>query len=367
MLTRSSGRKQTLMRYRRPKTPPLKPPSKTITIPASPAKHLPHLNYSLLKDNPLKKKLQELGIPAWGTRQLMIRRHTQWVDIFNANSDSPRPRPNRELLKDLDTWERTQGGTAPGQGQTGPQGVMKKDFDGEAWTRKHKEGSKGYAGFDELIASAREKVKSAKAKADEHAAEKTASETRPTEPSPVDKKPPHAPPMPTELSDMERLKAEQEAIAAQTTPVTATSSIEPISGAAVFFQHAAEEIPMRDPTPPSDFNPPLSSQNERHTAHQERRYSIPKEPSSQDARLYNSRQPSSSQPQDPPVTSHQNHTPTSTPSIPSVQREDSVGDKLARFSREGSVRSPERARRVPMFRVPEEPVKDNDGFGTAAG
>ncbi|QDS73272.1 hypothetical protein FKW77_004863 [Venturia effusa] len=351
---------------RRPKTPPLKPPSNTTIIPASPAKHLPHLNYSLLRDNPLKKKLQELGIPTWGSRQLMIRRHTQWVDIFNANSDSPRPRANRELLKDLEIWERTQGGNAPGQGQTGPQGVMKKDFDGEAWTKKHKEGSMGYAGFDELIASARAKVRSAEAKAEKHAAAEKASseprailETSPTETQPHLQSQP-AQPVSTELTEMERLKAEQEAIAAQTTPVTASSNVEPISGAASFFQHAAEDIPMRDPTPSPDSNPPPSSQtqsqNERHTAHQERRYSNP------------SRPPSSSSQQIPPGSVHQSQLPAGSVPVSSVPKEDSLGDKFASLSREGSLgSSPERARRVPMFRVPEEPVKDNEGFGAAAG
>ncbi|TID25680.1 DNA repair protein rad18 [Venturia nashicola] len=348
---------------RRPKTPPLKPPSKAIVIPASPAKHLPHLNYSLLKDNPLKKKLQELGIPAWGTRQLLIRRHTQWVDIFNANSDSPRPRPNRELLKDLDTWERTQGGNAPGQGQTGPQGVMKKDFDGEAWTRRHKEGSKGYAGFDELIASARAKVKSAKTKAEEHAAEKTASGRRPSEISPLEAPFLLPSPITTELSDMEQMKAEQEAIAAQTTPVTSTSKVEPISGAATFFQHAAEDIPMRDPTPSPDFNPPPSSQNERRTAHQERRFSNPKEPtSSQNGRRHSIPRPAfSSQPQNPHRYSQHQHTPAEAPPIPNAQKEDSLGNKVASLSGEQSLGSTEPARRIPMFRVPEEPVKDNEG------
>lgn len=284
----------------------------------------------------------------------MIRRHTQWVDIFNANNDSTRPRQNRDLLKDLDIWEKTQGGNAPGQGQTGPQGVMKKDFDGEAWAKKHKEGSKGYAGFDELIASARAKVKSAKAKAREHAAEKTAPDTRPVETSPLDSQQPPPPPVSTELSDMEQLKAEQEAIAAQTKPVTTASNVEPISGAAAIFQYAAEDIPMRDITPSPDFNPPPSSQTERHTAHQERRYS-------------DSRPPSSSQLQQNAPASSQHRTPTATPPIPNLHTEDSLGDKFADLSREESMGSLEHARRVPMFRVPEEPVKDNDGFGATTG
>jgi E3 ubiquitin-protein ligase RAD18 len=129
---------------------PPNPPQQRIS---SPAKHLPHLNYSLLKDTALKKKLQELGIPTWGNRQLLVRRHTQWVDIFNANSDSPRSKNNRELLKELDVWERTQGGHAPGQGQTAPTGVMRKDFDGTEWTGRHKNQ------FEDLVTQARAKRK----------------------------------------------------------------------------------------------------------------------------------------------------------------------------------------------------------------
>jgi E3 ubiquitin-protein ligase RAD18 len=81
-----------------------------------------------------------------------MRRYTQWVDIFNANLDSPRPRTNRELLKELDTWERTQGGHAPNQGQIVPTGVMKKDFDVVEWSGKHRNH------FDDLVAQARAKI-----------------------------------------------------------------------------------------------------------------------------------------------------------------------------------------------------------------
>jgi hypothetical protein len=35
----------------------------------------------------------------------MQERHTEWVSIWNANADSNYPRPKRELLRALDTWE----------------------------------------------------------------------------------------------------------------------------------------------------------------------------------------------------------------------------------------------------------------------
>jgi len=124
------------------------PRESTLQTPSKQAKtsveRLPHLNYTLLKDIALRKKLQELGIPTWGTRQLLIKRHTEWVDIYNSNSDCLRPRSVKDLLKDLDAWERSQGGLAPAQGSS-----VKKDFDHEDWKDRHKDH------FNELIANAR--------------------------------------------------------------------------------------------------------------------------------------------------------------------------------------------------------------------
>ncbi|KAF2103442.1 DNA repair protein rad18 [Rhizodiscina lignyota] len=108
---------------------------------------LPQLNYSLLKDGALKKKFDDLGIPNWGSRELLIRRHTEWVNLYNSNADSSTPKSNRELLRELDLWERSQGGRAPARDALS----KKKDFDGKAWM----EGNKSQ--FDELIREARKK------------------------------------------------------------------------------------------------------------------------------------------------------------------------------------------------------------------
>ncbi|KAJ9644502.1 E3 ubiquitin-protein ligase rad18 [Coniosporium apollinis] len=115
-----------------------------------PTERLPQLSYSLLKDNALRKKLQELGIASWGPRPLLIRRHTEWVNLYNSNCDSSRPRSKRELLAELETWERTQGGSAPNAGAA-PAGVMRKEFDGQAWARSN------HDHFEDLIAQARKK------------------------------------------------------------------------------------------------------------------------------------------------------------------------------------------------------------------
>lgn len=115
-----------------------------------PQDRLSELNYSMIKETALRKKFTELGIPNWGSKQLMVKRHTEWVNLWNANCDSNRPRTTRQLLHDLETWERTQGGrAATAQGQSN--GVMRKDFDGAGWQNKHQDE------FSRLIAEARKK------------------------------------------------------------------------------------------------------------------------------------------------------------------------------------------------------------------
>lgn len=112
---------------------------------------LPQLNYSLLKEVSLRKKLSELGIPNVGPRALLMRRHTEWVNLVNANCDSPRPRSKRELLHELDLWDKTQGRQITSN--TGSASVMNKDFDGAAWAANHNDD------FQALIAKARMKAK----------------------------------------------------------------------------------------------------------------------------------------------------------------------------------------------------------------
>src|SRR5438045_3287776 len=116
---------------------------------------LPHLNYSLFKEAALRKKLQDLGIPNYGNRQILIRRHSEWVTLWNANCDASKPRKKVDLLRDLETWERTQGGRAAAANSglnTGSQ-LLHKDFDNVGWATKHDQS------FQELIANARKSLK----------------------------------------------------------------------------------------------------------------------------------------------------------------------------------------------------------------
>lgn len=119
-----------------------------------PLGRLPQLSYSLLKDNALRKKLAEMGIPNGGPRGLLIRRHTEWVNLVNANSDSSRPRARSDLLHDLELWDRSQGrDTISSSGLlTDTNSVMRKDFNSTAWAATHDDE------FQKLIGKAREKL-----------------------------------------------------------------------------------------------------------------------------------------------------------------------------------------------------------------
>lgn len=126
-----------------------RPPSNS-TQSARPQDRISELSYSLLTETKLRRKLDELGIPSWGPKAALVKRHTEWVNLWNANCDSNHPRTKRELLHELDVWERTQGGRAPGMSNLASN-VMRKDFNGAVWVNKNKDD------FSRLIAEAKRK------------------------------------------------------------------------------------------------------------------------------------------------------------------------------------------------------------------
>ncbi|KAG5928891.1 hypothetical protein E4U42_007758 [Claviceps africana] len=115
---------------------------------------LPALNYSILKEQALRKKLAELGISNQGPRVLLEKRHKEWINLWNANCDAASPKKRSQLLQDLDVWEKTQGYRSPAAGPTTLNVTMIKDknFDGARWAAKHD------SSFKDLIASARKNV-----------------------------------------------------------------------------------------------------------------------------------------------------------------------------------------------------------------
>jgi len=97
-----------------------------------------------MNETNLKKKLGSLGIPTSGSKALLSRRHTEYVNMWNANCDSSMPKGKRQILQELDIWERSQGSV-----QVNPNTVMNKNFDGKAWSSTHG------TDFQQLIAQAR--------------------------------------------------------------------------------------------------------------------------------------------------------------------------------------------------------------------
>jgi E3 ubiquitin-protein ligase RAD18 len=127
----------------------------------------------MYKDPALRKKMSDLGISSQGPRTLLERRHKEWMTIWNSNCDAAQPRKHRELLQDLETWEKTQGGRAPTTGRSAQNAaiIKDKDFDGAAWAAKHD------ASFQDLINQARKTRLEAKSKAEAAAEESKAKET----------------------------------------------------------------------------------------------------------------------------------------------------------------------------------------------
>ena len=139
--------------------PPLPPAEPQL---AKPQERLAGLSFGILKDGQIRKKFQALGIPSSGDKELLKNRYTEWQNIWNANCDSSHPKSKQALLNDLKKWERTQGGQAKeGDGFS----IMKKDFDATSWQTSNKDD------FARLIAQAR---KGAKQPKDEHNANKGA-------------------------------------------------------------------------------------------------------------------------------------------------------------------------------------------------
>lgn len=51
--------------------------------------------YNLLSDRDLRKKLKEHGLSTSGTRQQLIKRHQEFVHMYNAQCDSLHPKSGK--------------------------------------------------------------------------------------------------------------------------------------------------------------------------------------------------------------------------------------------------------------------------------
>jgi E3 ubiquitin-protein ligase RAD18 len=127
---------------------PAKPQSQLQEASKPPLERLSFLSYDMMKEPVLKKKLQQLGILATGSKALMKKRHMFWVDLWNANVDSDNPRLRKELIRDLETWEKSLGGRSKTSNE-----VMQKDFDRQGYSARNGDQ------FKDLVAQARESAK----------------------------------------------------------------------------------------------------------------------------------------------------------------------------------------------------------------
>ncbi|NXX35572.1 RAD18 ligase, partial [Nicator chloris] len=62
--------------------------------------------YNLLSDRDLRRKLKEHGLSTSGTRQQLIRRHQEFVHMYNAQCDSLKPKSVAEVVKELEKNEK---------------------------------------------------------------------------------------------------------------------------------------------------------------------------------------------------------------------------------------------------------------------
>ncbi|NXG76755.1 RAD18 ligase, partial [Baryphthengus martii] len=69
-------------------------------------KPLSKVVYNLLSDRDLKKKLKEHGLSTRGTRQQLVKRHQEFVHMYNAQCDSLNPKSVAEIVKELEKNEK---------------------------------------------------------------------------------------------------------------------------------------------------------------------------------------------------------------------------------------------------------------------
>ncbi|KAM4651821.1 E3 ubiquitin-protein ligase RAD18 isoform 2-T2 [Discoglossus pictus] len=62
--------------------------------------------YNLLSERDLKKRLKEVGLSTHGSKQQMIRRHQEFVHMYNAQCDSLNPKSATEIVSEIENNEK---------------------------------------------------------------------------------------------------------------------------------------------------------------------------------------------------------------------------------------------------------------------
>ncbi|EHB13906.1 E3 ubiquitin-protein ligase RAD18, partial [Heterocephalus glaber] len=70
-------------------------------------KQLPKTVYNLLSDRDLKKKLKQHGLSIQGNKQQLIKRHQEFVHMYNAQCDALHPKTAAEIVEEIENMEKT--------------------------------------------------------------------------------------------------------------------------------------------------------------------------------------------------------------------------------------------------------------------
>ncbi|XP_012587545.1 PREDICTED: E3 ubiquitin-protein ligase RAD18 [Condylura cristata] len=70
-------------------------------------KPLPKTVYNLLSDRDLKKKLKQHGLSVQGSKQQLIKRHQEFVHMYNAQCDALHPKSAAEIVQEIENMEKT--------------------------------------------------------------------------------------------------------------------------------------------------------------------------------------------------------------------------------------------------------------------
>ncbi|XP_028680795.1 E3 ubiquitin-protein ligase RAD18 [Erpetoichthys calabaricus] len=62
--------------------------------------------YDLLSDQEVRRRLKELGLPTQGPRQQLVKRHQEFLHMYNAQCDSLNPKTVQEIVKDVERNEK---------------------------------------------------------------------------------------------------------------------------------------------------------------------------------------------------------------------------------------------------------------------
>ncbi|XP_075839377.1 E3 ubiquitin-protein ligase RAD18 isoform X1 [Microtus pennsylvanicus] len=70
-------------------------------------KPLPKTVYNLLSDRDLKKKLKQYGLSIQGNKQQLIKRHQEFVHMYNSQCDALHPKSAAEIVQEIENMEKT--------------------------------------------------------------------------------------------------------------------------------------------------------------------------------------------------------------------------------------------------------------------